>query len=157
MFSNIKHPLSIGLMLIIQSLNISIIINLISERAWFSYILFLIFIGAMIVIFIYVIVMASNDIFNFSIKIFITFISLLIICYIINFIFDYLNFLSVNNIEIININWNNIYKENLTSINKLYNFPTNIITLMLINYLFFTLIIVVKITNLHNGPIRTIV
>ena len=32
------------------------------------------------------------------------------------------------------------------NLNKLYNFPTNILTVLLINYLFLTLIAAVKIT-----------
>jgi NADH-ubiquinone oxidoreductase chain 6 len=44
--------------------------------------------------------------------------------------------------------------ENTIILNKLYNFPTNILTILLINYLFLTLIAVVKITNIFEGPLR---
>jgi NADH-ubiquinone oxidoreductase chain 6 len=39
-------------------------------------------------------------------------------------------------------------------LNKLYNFPTNFLTVLLINYLFLTLIAAVKVTNVHYGPLR---
>ena len=47
---------------------------------------------------------------------------------------------------------------NLTNVPliKLYNFPTNIITIILALYLFLTLIVVVKITNIFEGPLRHI-
>jgi NADH-ubiquinone oxidoreductase chain 6 len=39
---------------------------------------------------------------------------------------------------------------------KIYNFPINIITILLVNYLFLTLIATVKITNIFKGPLRPI-
>lgn len=44
--------------------------------------------------------------------------------------------------------------ENSIHLNKLYIFPINLITILLIIYLFFTLIAVVKITNIFEGPLR---
>jgi NADH-ubiquinone oxidoreductase chain 6 len=44
--------------------------------------------------------------------------------------------------------------ENSLILNKLYNFPINLITILLIIYLFLTLIAVVKITNIFEGPLR---
>lgn len=46
--------------------------------------------------------------------------------------------------------------EDILSLNKIYNFPTNLITLLLINYLFLTLLITVKITKKNYGPLRPI-
>jgi hypothetical protein len=44
--------------------------------------------------------------------------------------------------------------ENSLNLNKLYIFPINLTTILLIMYLFFTLIAVVKITNIFEGPLR---
>jgi len=44
--------------------------------------------------------------------------------------------------------------ENSLRLNKLYTFPINLITILLIIYLFLTLIAVVKITNVFEGPLR---
>lgn len=49
-----------------------------------------------------------------------------------------------------------LLKENSLRLNKLYNYPTNIITILLINYLLITLIAIVKITKLFYGPLRKI-
>jgi len=67
-FSTIKHPLAMGLILLIQTIFICLLRGLLIKSFWFSYILFLIFIGGILVLFIYVTSLASNEIFSFSIK-----------------------------------------------------------------------------------------
>ena len=128
-----------------------------SKTFWFSYVLFLIFLGGILVLFIYVTSLASNEIFTFSIKIiFISIIILSLFSFIILFLdFNLINSFFINNNEIIKINnLNSFINENTIRLNKLYNFPTNIITILLINYLFLTLVAVVKITNIFYGPLR---
>jgi NADH-ubiquinone oxidoreductase chain 6 len=51
-------------------------------------------------------------------------------------------------------NPNSFIPENTINLNKLYNYPTNFLTIVLINYLFLTLIAVVKVTNIFYGPLR---
>lgn len=63
----------------------------------------------------------------------------------------------INNNEINNLfSTNSLIIEDLISLNKIYNFPTNLITLLLINYLFLTLLVTVKITKKNYGPLRPI-
>nr|AMP43713.1 NADH dehydrogenase subunit 6 [Dialysis sp. KW-2016] len=155
-FIQINHPLTMGLMLLIQTILICLISGLMTKTFWFSYILFLIFLGGMLVLFIYVISLASNEMFYLSKKL--IFMSMLIfMCLlIINMILDKSLLININNNNEINsISMNKSYmNENSISLNKLYNYPTNMITIMLINYLLLTLIIIVKITNIFYGPIR---
>lgn len=146
-FTQIKHPLAIGLILLIQTIIISTIIGIISKNFWFSYILFLIFLGGILILFIYVTSLASNEIFNTS-K---TIIIVLILFPITIVIKNYWSELNLYNQESINFLINN----NLSIILiKLYNYPTNLIIIILASYLFLTLIIVVKITNIFKGPLR---
>ena len=49
-----------GLTLLIQTILVSIISGLITKTFWFSYILFLVFLGGILVLFIYVTSLASN-------------------------------------------------------------------------------------------------
>lgn len=94
---------------------------------------------------------ASNEKFKFNPKIF-YFVSLIIII-ITTFIFlDYF-FLNIKifNIDIVNQSTNLIYK---LSINKFINYPSIIITLLIIIYLLISLIAIVKITEIQYGPIR---
>lgn len=50
----------------------------------------------------------------------------------------------------------NLNKENIANLIKLFNYPTNFITILLMNYLLITLIAIVKITNIFYGPLRQI-
>jgi len=94
--------------------------------------------------------------FTFSIKIIFISIIILLCSIFLIFLLDSSILTSfINNNEINRIyNINSYISENSINLNKLYNFPTNLITLLLINYLFLTLVAVVKITNIFYGPLR---
>nr|WNO18650.1 NADH dehydrogenase subunit 6 [Seseria sambara indosinica] len=158
----LKHPLSMGLLILIQTLLICMISGLFIYTYWFSYILFLTFSGGLLVLFIYVSSIASNELFSFSFnnKLFIFMLSfmLFMILFYIYFNLGWLNLMFnlfentnlFNYLLFINNNNNNI---NLT---KLYNNQTYFMMLMMIIYLFITLVAVVKITNIFYGPLRSI-
>nr|QTZ18991.1 NADH dehydrogenase subunit 6 [Epicypta sp. WQY004] len=152
-FSQLSHPLSMGLMLLFQTFLISLLIGLISNTFWFAYILFLVFLGGMLVMFIYVTSLSYNEMFSLPKSIY--YIMFLVILIPIYYFID-LNYINnIFNLEMITFSNFNVYlNENIYMINKLYNFSTNLITLFLINYLFLTLIICVKITNFFYGPLR---
>lgn len=143
--------------MLIQTLLITLISGLFSYSYWFSYILFIVIIGGILVLFIYITRLASNEIFNFSIKISIFIITTIRLIIIIYFFIDYIILTSLfknsNIIEFIN-NILIIKNENLLRLNIIYNKPNNIITFILVNYLFLTLIAVVKITDINYGPLR---
>lgn len=156
-FTNINHPLAIGLILLTQTVLICLLTGTIRKTFWFSYILFLIFLGGILVLFIYVTALASNEIFKISIKlILITF----LLYFIITNLFIITDYIILNNfIRNETQTLNNLYSyipENSLTLNKLYNFPVNLITILLINYLLITLIAVVKVTKIFHGPLRTI-
>ena len=146
------------MILLVQTLFIAILTGFLTKSFWFSYILFLIFLGGILVLFIYVTSLASNEIFSISIKLIIWRLSTIIIIIFIIWINDnvilYLKFLNEEITEL--INQNSYIIENSLRLNKLYNYPTNIITIILINYLLITLIAIVKITKLFHGPLRII-
>nr|QXG19144.1 NADH dehydrogenase subunit 6 [Drosophila bipectinata]QXG19339.1 NADH dehydrogenase subunit 6 [Drosophila malerkotliana] len=155
-FSNMIHPLAMGLTLLIQTIFICLITGLMTKTFWYSYILFLIFLGGMLVLFIYVTSLASNEMFNLSIKLTMFSMFLLFILFLLSIIIDKTSIsFFLNNNEMLSIfNMNSYFTENSLSLNKLYNFPTNFITILLMNYLLITLIVVVKITKLFKGPLR---
>nr|WAX39334.1 NADH dehydrogenase subunit 6 [Homalosilpha sp. 1 ZQW-2020] len=150
MFTQMNHPLAMGLMLLIQTIIMCIMSGLLSQSFWFSYILFLIFLGGMLVLFIYVTSLASNEMFFMSMKmIIITIMIIFMLMLLIN-----LNYM-INNMEIMLHEYMySAENEMMNSLMKLYNQPTNLITIMLASYLFLTLIVVVKITNISKGPLR---
>nr|AMW67979.1 NADH dehydrogenase subunit 6 [Balmes birmanus] len=154
-FIQMNHPLMMGLNLLIQTILISLICGYISPSFWFAYVLFLVMLGGMLVLFIYVTSLASNELFSFSLnKMIIT--SYIFMLILILFMYTD-NFLLINyNLENLLFNNSNLLtnSENEFNLIKLYNNPAMNITLMMINYLFLTLIIIVKITNINYGPLR---
>nr|YP_009652511.1 NADH dehydrogenase subunit 6 [Sarcophaga princeps]QCF45772.1 NADH dehydrogenase subunit 6 [Sarcophaga princeps] len=154
-FFSMKHPLAMGLTLLIQTTLICLTSGLMTKTFWFSYILFLVFLGGMLVLFIYVTSLASNEMFTFSIKLMITTIIMFLLSISILFFIDKNILTQYSNMEIESIfNMNSYILENSMSLMKLYNYPTNLLTIMLMNYLLITLIAVVKITKLFKGPLR---
>nr|QNE85834.1 NADH dehydrogenase subunit 6 [Microphor holosericeus] len=154
-FLQMNHPLAMGLMLLIQTFIVCLTTGIISKTFWFSYILFLIFLGGMLVLFIYVTSLANNEMFSLSTNLMAISIMLIIFIMMIIMIIDKNLLMSFYNNEMIELNnFNNLMNEDTNSLNKLYNYPTNFITILLINYLLITLIAIVKITNIFYGPLR---
>nr|QIT03230.1 NADH dehydrogenase subunit 6 [Sarcophaga caudagalli] len=154
-FFNMKHPLAMGLTLLIQTTLICLTSGLMTKTFWFSYILFLVFLGGMLVLFIYVTSLASNEMFSFSMKLTMTTIIMFILSISVLIFIDKNILIQYNNMEIQSmINMDSYIMENSLSLMKLYNYPTNLLTIMLMNYLLITLIAVVKITKLFKGPLR---
>nr|YP_010585871.1 NADH dehydrogenase subunit 6 [Choristoneura metasequoiacola]UZY20654.1 NADH dehydrogenase subunit 6 [Choristoneura metasequoiacola] len=154
----LNHPLSMGLMILIQTIFTCLLSGMLINTYWFSYILFLTFLGGLLVLFIYVSSIASNEMFknNFF------FLKIIFIFSIIIFIFSLYIF---NNLNLLNYFFNNemenflnynmfFNNENKINLSKLYNNQTFLMMMMMIVYLFIALVAVVKITNIFYGPLR---
>nr|YP_009988051.1 NADH dehydrogenase subunit 6 [Doleschallia melana]QNL34355.1 NADH dehydrogenase subunit 6 [Doleschallia melana] len=154
----LNHPFSMGLMILIQTLFMCLLSSMLINTYWFSYILFLVFLGGLLVLFIYVSSIASNELFKISLfnK---SFIFYTLILFFISLMFKnnlfWMNFSfndEMNNLFNLFLFSNNEFNFNLS---KLYNKQTYMLILMMIIYLFITLIAVVKITNIFFGPLRS--
>nr|WLG71244.1 NADH dehydrogenase subunit 6 [Rhithrodytes pantaleonii] len=155
-FMYLNHPLSMGFILLIQTLIISLITSTYSYSFWFSYILFLIMIGGMLILFMYMTSLASNEKFKFSLLLSWTMMLLIPLTLFIMFIIDktFINMMLKNSNLMELFNYSFFKNENMNSLWMMYNNPNNMITIILINYLFLTLIAVVKITKSNAGPLR---
>nr|YP_010175647.1 NADH dehydrogenase subunit 6 [Corythoxestis sunosei]QSL98907.1 NADH dehydrogenase subunit 6 [Corythoxestis sunosei] len=154
----INHPLSMGLMILIQTFLICILSGMMMKTYWFSYILFLTFLGGLLVLFIYVSSIASNELFYKSFFMNYLNMSLIIILFFTLIFFYNLKWMNLTiNLDMMNFFNENIIinNENKINLNKLYNSQTFLIMMMMIIYLFITLIAVVKITNIFFGPLRS--
>nr|YP_009347385.1 NADH dehydrogenase subunit 6 [Aporia bieti]APU93493.1 NADH dehydrogenase subunit 6 [Aporia bieti] len=153
----INHPLMMGLLILCQTMLLSLLMGIYINTYWFSYILFLIFLGGLLVLFIYVSSIASNEMMNFSMKFKLNFILLLMIIF--TSIIYYKNQIFINyynNNEMNNFNqYFLFYNESKINLSKLYDNQTFLLIMMLIIYLFITLIAVIKITNIFFGPLRS--
>nr|WJW73304.1 NADH dehydrogenase subunit 6 [Malcus inconspicuus] len=136
LFMFIKHPLSMGINIILQTSIIALSIGEMMNSFWFSYIILIIMLSGMMVLFIYMASIASNEKMKFSIKL--SIISIL----------SY--WMSVNNHQWmeLNNNWMNL------SLNCMFNNTTSIMTLIMVSYLFLCMMIISKIVNINEGPLR---
>uniref|UniRef100_UPI0030026708 NADH dehydrogenase subunit 6 n=1 Tax=Pseudempusa pinnapavonis TaxID=1661850 RepID=UPI0030026708 len=149
-FLFLNHPLSMGFILLLQTLNLCLISGFMSMSFWFSYILLLIYLGGMLVLFMYVTSLASNEMFFYSNKI-------LLILFFFPIIFMVIYFFNFNLTLNLCESMDNYMNLNLLSNNfllKMYNQPINMIMILIASYLFLTLIAVVKIINIFKGPLR---
>nr|ASU46002.1 NADH dehydrogenase subunit 6 [Schistocerca socorro] len=154
-FIKLSHPMSMMLFIILQTFLVGLMTGTMMESYWLSYILFLTFLGGMLVLFIYITSIASNEMFQpKSITMIITltmwmFIMSTLIILDMSMFMDFFK-----NTETMYIDNSINYQEMTMSLEKLYNSPTFIITMMMMIYLFLALLAVVKITNINQGPIR---
>lgn len=142
-----KHPVSIITIILVQTILICCLCGIITNTWWFSYILFIVIIGGLLVLFIYITNVASNEKFK-NIKTKHIILILFIIIFIIFKIENFHYYIKVSD-------WLNIneYSLNIIII-KYYNYPSNIILFLVIIYLLITIIITVKITDLTKGALR---
>nr|YP_010570290.1 NADH dehydrogenase subunit 6 [Ectropis dentilineata]UZG65628.1 NADH dehydrogenase subunit 6 [Ectropis dentilineata] len=157
----LNHPLSIGLMILMQTFLMCLLSGMLIKTYWFSYILFLTFLGGLLVLFIYVSSVASNEMFNLSnnIKMMMMIsIMIMMIMQIYSFMFENLNWMNLSNNISENDNLMNLSffnNENKINLNKLYNDHNYMLMMLMVIYLFISLVAIVKITNIFYGPLRS--
>nr|APX40015.1 NADH dehydrogenase subunit 6 [Lachnaia pubescens] len=149
-FCLMKHPLTSGLTLLIQTVLIAMISGTMNLDFWFSYIVFLIMIGGMLVLFIYMTSVASNEKFKFSLPMTIFITSGTVASASTILIDSALNLYSLRPIEMSP----DKIKISAFLLNKYLNYPHSMIYLLMVTYLLITLIAVVKITIKTKSTLR---
>nr|YP_002261349.1 NADH dehydrogenase subunit 6 [Gryllotalpa pluvialis]ACG59306.1 NADH dehydrogenase subunit 6 [Gryllotalpa pluvialis] len=152
-FIQLNHPLSMTMNIIVHTLLMCLMMGHLSPTFWFSYILFMIFIGGMLVLFLYITSLASNELFMASIMLLMLIPMMFSMTFLLQIpdplipnLYIYTNDILYSN------NWlNNLIQMILM---KIYNYPTHFITIMLVFYLLLALIAIVKIINIFKGPLR---
>nr|YP_009440932.1 NADH dehydrogenase subunit 6 [Hydromanicus wulaianus]AHC32062.1 NADH dehydrogenase subunit 6 [Hydromanicus wulaianus] len=148
-----KNPLNMGFMIIIQTLMFCLLMNFNIHIYWMSYIVYLVMLGGILILFMYMCSISSNEIikFNFNILMFLS------ITFIINFIWM-MNFHWIFKINLINNYTMNFFvnSNNMINISKIYNKFSMIITLMLVIYLLISMTMVTTFTNNYSGPLRSL-
>ena len=140
-----KNPISIGVLLLIQTLFITILVSIWNLSSWISIIIFLILIGGLLILFIYIIRVACNEKFKRNYKIII--------------ITLFLMFIPSEEI-IIEININEYiysFKSNeILSFLIIFNTKTMIISILIFIYIYLTIIVVSTIVKIYKGPLRSL-
>nr|YP_009441926.1 NADH dehydrogenase subunit 6 [Dryocoetes autographus]AOY40134.1 NADH dehydrogenase subunit 6 [Dryocoetes autographus] len=154
LFMTMNHPLSLGYILLLMTINTSLTVGLMYLNFWFGYIIFLIMVGGMLVMFIYMTSVASNEKFSFpKLKTLILFFIVAFITMLIFFTNDEFFSMSFNSSKIM-INQEMLSPQNKIFLTKIFNEPLRQIPVALMNYLLVTLIVVVKMTDFIKGPLR---
>nr|ARH54270.1 NADH dehydrogenase subunit 6 [Curculionidae sp. 1 AH-2016] len=150
MFMFLNHPLSLGCVLLIQTILMSLVSGLLYMNFWYSYILFLVMIGGMMVMFIYMTSIASNEKFKMP-KNMIIFSTMNLLLFIIIIIITDHYF--SNSISPLSTSSKSLTMMNF-SMSKFFNYPNIFMMLSLMIYLLITLIAIVKITGKNFGTLR---
>nr|UUG47482.1 NADH dehydrogenase subunit 6 [Ips hauseri]UUG47495.1 NADH dehydrogenase subunit 6 [Ips hauseri]UUG47508.1 NADH dehydrogenase subunit 6 [Ips hauseri] len=153
LFIFLKHPLTLGGILFIQTSLAALASNYLFLNSWYSYILFLIMVGGMLILFIYMTSIASNEKFlmpsKWTIILILTFF-LLILSF---------NLLLHDTFmeKLISTKWIFFWLEESFkpwTLSKFFNGPFSQIIIFLMIYLFLTLIAAVKISGKPKGALR---
>nr|APD14859.1 NADH dehydrogenase subunit 6 [Anisolabididae sp. NS-2016] len=152
LFYMMIHPMALGLLLLSQTVLIIMLLGLNSPSFWMSYILFLVFMGGILVLVMYIINLANNETFSVNLNYFMNmtliYFSMLIIIY-----YVYLNDLAILHYFKFFANLQNL---TLNSLINLYSTPNYIMILFLSLYLFYMLVIISYIIKITEGPLRSI-
>nr|AXS66198.1 NADH dehydrogenase subunit 6 [Cucujoidea sp. 1 KM-2017] len=145
----LNHPISMGLLILTQTILLCNFMGFFSLNFWFSYILILIMIGGLLILFIYMTSIASNEIFNINLKNLFLMPLFLMLSF---FLFKSLNLENFNSNLLSFMMWEK--KFFYFSMSKFYNYPFFNLIILTIIYLLISMIAVIKITSNKKSPLR---
>nr|QQQ88682.1 NADH dehydrogenase subunit 6 [Hyalella kochi] len=145
MFTMVSSPLGLGIIVIIFSFFISMSMSLLCVTSWFSLLLFMLFLSGMMIIFVYICSLASNENYFYSISVgyLMLLFSLLLLIY-----------PDTNKLMTIS-SMNYTEMDSAVLMYKVYSFNTYMFAVVLIIYLLITLLAVVKLSVISESPLRS--
>nr|QUI76269.1 NADH dehydrogenase subunit 6 [Cloeon dipterum] len=151
-FMRLSHPISMGVVLILHTFIVGVATGVMADNFIYSYILFLVILGGVLVLFIYMTSLVSNEMFYFSwVDVMLAMVVLVLGGMFVLFIMAPLGSLLVN-LELLPPS---ICGETLmVGLEKLYSNYTFLLTLFLIIYLLYVLLVCVSIVGVKTGPLR---
>nr|YP_009255530.1 NADH dehydrogenase subunit 6 [Grimothea gregaria]AND82244.1 NADH dehydrogenase subunit 6 [Grimothea gregaria] len=154
LFVLMMNPLSMGLVLLFQTIMIATTTGCVANSFWFGYILFLIFLGGMLVLFIYVAAIAANEQFSFNFKLFMMVLIFSTLPFMIFMFLDPLMISSKVMMFLSSFSAHLNFPSNSSQVSLLYNNPSYSFTIFIISYLLLALLVIVKIMNMSSNPLR---
>nr|QWZ47665.1 NADH dehydrogenase subunit 6 [Metidiocerus impressifrons] len=140
-----KTPMSMGMTLMLQTIMMTTLMNSMMTSTWLTMITFLMMIGGLLILFIYMSSLASNEKFKINMKMMIITVMIFIMME------SLMQDMQINEAQNLN---STEYTEQL-SLNKLYNKKSMMITLIMVLYLLLTMIVVTKLVKHYEGPLRS--
>nr|YP_003891059.1 NADH dehydrogenase subunit 6 [Tanystylum orbiculare]ADB91995.1 NADH dehydrogenase subunit 6 [Tanystylum orbiculare] len=138
-----KTPLMMILIILLQTFNISMMLGEVYKSFFMSYILILVFLGGMLVIFIYIASLNNSKKINYKILLFMA--SLVLMLTIL--------FININCIKIFIITDTKMFSILEYSMNLLFSDFMSM-TIIMALYLMLTLLVIVKMCNINKMPLR---
>nr|YP_010878970.1 NADH dehydrogenase subunit 6 [Batracomorphus extentus]WHE42622.1 NADH dehydrogenase subunit 6 [Batracomorphus extentus] len=141
-----KNPMSIMILMITKTSLVSIMMNFMSNSSWFPMMFFLMMVGGLLIIFSYMTSTVSNEKFKFKMNLTLMmfmFITIPMETNLLNELIEEKEMLTTK-IDLMKM-----------SVSKLYNFKSMQMSMLLIFYLFMTMIMVSKLIMKTMGPLRT--
>nr|YP_010692675.1 NADH dehydrogenase subunit 6 [Homoeocerus bipunctatus]WBV80563.1 NADH dehydrogenase subunit 6 [Homoeocerus bipunctatus] len=145
-FMWLNHPITMGITIIAQTLTIAMITGMMMGSFLFSYIIIITMLSGMLVLFIYMASVASNEKMYTSNKL--IFASTLMLM--MGMITQYYS----ENTELSMISTQTMMQNEMMVLSTLFNHKFKMITMMLVMYLMFTMIVISFIVNISEGPLR---
>nr|APP87493.1 NADH dehydrogenase subunit 6 [Periphyllus acerihabitans] len=141
-----KSPLMSNLLILTQSIFLTLLINLINKTSWIAFMLFILYVGGLMIIFLYISSIAFNEI-NLNKKFKILILKMMLMTTIMMFF--------KNNFILENFKYENKYffEDNFYILN-MFNLPNNLMIYFIMMILFFMLILIIWMLKNNKGPIR---
>nr|YP_010175160.1 NADH dehydrogenase subunit 6 [Olidiana longisticka]QSJ61366.1 NADH dehydrogenase subunit 6 [Olidiana longisticka] len=136
------NPMQLGIMLLMQTMLTTILMNKIMTSSWLSLITFIMMIGGLLILFIYMSSIASNEMIKMKFNL--TLITIMILLPLDEMLTSQMSYT-----EKLIINPENI------SLSKMYNKKTLYMSTFMIMYLLLAMIMVSKMIKIYKGPLRT--
>nr|QDI93891.1 NADH dehydrogenase subunit 6 [Pseudophylus stundjuki] len=149
-FFFLNHPMSMGMILIIQTLMISVYSGTLMKTFWMSYMLTITMLSGMLVLFIYMSSIASNEKFKTSMKMWSYFIIMGLATGMSLFL---LKKMIIKN-NYLSMGMSTLKMEEMYFLNKMFMNSNLYITIMLVVYLLMTMITSSFLVNISEGPMR---
>nr|YP_010478452.1 NADH dehydrogenase subunit 6 [Nesophrosyne makaihe]UVI59896.1 NADH dehydrogenase subunit 6 [Nesophrosyne makaihe] len=139
----LKTPMSMGVMLLVLTTTTTILMTHILTTGWIPMIMFLMLVGGLLILFIYMSSIASNE--KFTANVFMVIIPSLVLI---------LPLESMMVESMMNENLLSMMLNDNISMVKIYNKKTFVITVFMFMYLLMSMIVVTKIIKIFKGPLR---
>nr|YP_009525789.1 NADH dehydrogenase subunit 6 [Idioscopus clypealis]AXS67656.1 NADH dehydrogenase subunit 6 [Idioscopus clypealis] len=145
MLPAMKTPMSMGMILMLNTMMMTMLINKIMITSWLAMITFLMMIGGLLILFIYMSSLASNEKFKINMKM------MMLLLIMLTLMDEFMQESYINETQ----NLLNMEMTEHLSMGKLYNKKSMSITLIMVMYLLLTMIVVTKMVKHYEGPLRS--
>nr|YP_010954511.1 NADH dehydrogenase subunit 6 [Teredorus guangxiensis]WMV02073.1 NADH dehydrogenase subunit 6 [Teredorus guangxiensis] len=150
LFMSTKQPMNMIIIIIMQTTMMTFMMNKMTKSAWMLYLLMIIFIGGMMVLFIYITSIAPNEKNKMNPKLIMS--TMMITIMTINMIMYSKENMMNNETTISSLM--DLKMNHQKMLNIMFNQTMYLLSITMMSYLFIALMAVNKITNIEMGPLR---